>query len=344
MKISKKQANVLYDAIEQWQKDAVIDDATGDKLRKSVIEYKDDYANISFYAFIGAVSCGILAFGALVLDEKWIERMRRFFEFSEFIIVALFAALSVLFIWMARRRFLKYNYAKLANESFTILIALCSGVAVAYLVKGLRFNADNYGYGILLAAVIYLCVAVYIQSKLMWMCFLLALVAAWGALTYGWSYDQFHAYFLGMNYPLRMTLFGLIIIGGSLLLQKNAKFQYFHKLTFYSGWVLFLLSGLVLSTSGNLTFEIWSAVKQGRLVAWAVGYTLVLSVLIYYVIKSKDETLRYIVIAFFLLNIYVRYFEYFWDRTNKGLFFLILALSFWFVGRKAEQMRKKLID
>jgi len=46
-------------------------------------------------------------------------------------------------------------------------------------------------------------------------------------------------------------------------------------------------------------------------------------------------------LVFFLVNIYTRYFEYFWDRTNKGIFFAILALSFWFVGKKAEQLRNR---
>ncbi|MCH5688495.1 hypothetical protein LWM68_32070 [Niabella sp. W65] len=60
--------------------------------------------------------------------------------------------------------------------------------------------------------------------------------------------------------------------------------------------------------------------------------------------KTKDETLRDIVIIFFLLNIYTRYFEYFWDHTNKGLFFALLALSFWLIGKKAEQLRKRLSE
>ena len=39
-----------------------------------------------------------------------------------------------------------------------------------------------------------------------------------------------------------------------------------------------------------------------------------------------------------LINIYTRYFEYFWDVTDKALFFIILGLSFWLIGRKAEKI------
>jgi len=39
-----------------------------------------------------------------------------------------------------------------------------------------------------------------------------------------------------------------------------------------------------------------------------------------------------------LINLYSRYFEYLWDITDKTIFFSILALSFWMIGRKAEKI------
>lgn len=344
MKISKKQASTLYEAIEQWQQEALLDEPTADRLKNSVQEYTDDFGSLSFYAFIAAISCAILAFGALVLDEKWIERMRKFFEFSEFVIGLIFAVITVLFVWIIDRRKKKYPNAFLANESFTVLIALSGGVAVAYTARGFGINFHYYGLAIFAAALVYGIIAYRLQSKLLWVCMLLALISSWAAQTYAWSANGSNSYFLGMNYPLRMTVFGMIIITASFLLKKNKKLSYFFSLTYYSGWVFFLLSALFLSVSGNLNYDVWAAIRQGELFIWALAYTILLIGLLMYVIKTKDETLRDIVIVFFLLNIYTRYFEYFWDRTNKGLFFAILALSFWLIGRKAEQMRKKIIE
>jgi len=31
-------------------------------------------------------------------------------------------------------------------------------------------------------------------------------------------------------------------------------------------------------------------------------------------------------------------FEYFWDSTHKAIFFAILALSFWYLGSRAEKI------
>ncbi|PYM49677.1 MAG: hypothetical protein DME14_08055 [Candidatus Rokuibacteriota bacterium] len=33
---------------------------------------------------------------------------------------------------------------------------------------------------------------------------------------------------------------------------------------------------------------------------------------------------------------YTRFFEYFWDSLHKAVFFAVLAVSFWYLGRKAE--------
>jgi uncharacterized membrane protein len=96
----------------------------------------------------------------------------------------------------------------------------------------------------------------------------------------------------------------------------------------------------MLSIFGNYDdFSRWSAIKQGTLWYWSVGFTLVLGALTAYAFQSKNDLLRDVCLVFFLANIYTRYFEYFWDRTNKGIFFAVLALSFWLVGRKAEQWR-----
>lgn len=344
MRVNKKEAALLNDAIDQWQKENIIDGPTGERLKNSVSTYRNEFDSLTFYSFIAAVSCAILAFGALVMDEKWIERLRNFFQFSELVIGLVFAAFSIFLIWVTKRRKRKYAYATLANESFTILIVLSIGVAVAYFARSFGTALSYYGAAILVTAVFYGLAAKYLQSKILWVCMLVALISSWGAQTYAWSADADQSYFLGMNYPLRMTLMGALLLAATYLLRGQRWFIYFYKLTWYFCWVFFLMSALFLSVSGNLNYEVWSAIKQGQLFAWAIAFTIVMIGLTIFAFKQKDEVFRDIIIIFFLLNIYTRYFEYFWDRTNKGIFFALLALSFWLIGRKAEQLRKKLSE
>ncbi|ANH82183.1 hypothetical protein A8C56_15490 [Niabella ginsenosidivorans] len=343
MRINKKDAAVIYKAIDEWKKERVLDAAKADELRNAVTEYKDDFGSLTFYAFVAAISCAILAFGAIVLDEKWIERMRNFFAFSEMLIGLLFMGLSLLLIWFAKKRTQKYPDAVMSNESFNVLLVLSLGVAVTYLARSFGNGYQLYGLVILILAVCYGLVAQYLRSKLIWICALLALVVSFAVQSWNWSGGQ-HDYFLGMNYPLRMTVFSALLLLLLFLYKNRVEKLPNYKITVQFLWILLLLSGLFLSVSGNLSYDVWSNIRQGKLFLWALGYTIVLCGLVVYAYKLKDEFFRDLVLLFFLLNIYARYFEYFWDKTNKGIFFAILALSFWLVGHKAEQMRKKFMD
>lgn len=332
----------MEEAIEQWQKDNLLDSGKADDLRKSISSYRSEFDSVAFYASIAAVSCALMAFGALVLDEKWIERLRKLFAFSELVVGFLFAALSLVFIWIAKKRQRKYSYTVFANESFTILIALAIGVSVVYFTKSIVGDYQFYGFSILLTAWLYGITSYYLQSKLLWVCMLLALISSWATLTYAWSADAAHAYFWRMNYPLRMTLFGAVLLLITYLFRNEQRFKSYFKLTWYSCWIFFLISCLLLSASGNWSYDDWYEIRQQKLFLWALAYSAVLILILIYAIRHKDENLRDIVIVFFLFNIYTRYFEYFWDRTNKGLFFSVLALSFWLIGKKAEQLRRRL--
>ena len=70
-------------------------------------------------------------------------------------------------------------------------------------------------------------------------------------------------------------------------------------------------------------------------------YSLQCAGMIWLGIRVKDDLLRDLGVTFLLLDLYTRYFEYLWDHTNKGLFFGILALSFWWVGRLIEKRMKR---
>jgi hypothetical protein len=43
-------------------------------------------------------------------------------------------------------------------------------------------------------------------------------------------------------------------------------------------------------------------------------------------------------LTFIFINLYTRFFEYFWEGTHKAIFFAILALSFWYLGSRAEKI------
>jgi len=336
MKIEKKEAETLNNAIRFWEENQHISHEQATNLRNSFEVSNDSTISIARYAFLSALSCGVLAFGALVVDEKWVELLRKRWEFSETSVAVVFSMLSALFIYLAQRRKVKYPYSSIGNEFYPVTIALSVAVAVAYWSRSLGLFNGHYAQPLLLAVVTYAVCAIYLRSSLLWGAMLAAFVSWWVIQTYQWSGGSFR--FAGMNYPFHLTLMGLVILGASLGLKKVSSLVHFHRLTYTLGLVLFLFSAWMLSIFGNYdSFDRWSGIKQHTLWYWSVGYTVLLAGLIAYAFRRQKELLREIVPLFFIANIYTRYFEYFWDRTNKGLFFAILALSFWWVGKKAEK-------
>jgi len=338
MELEKKDAEVVSKAIRFWETSSKITPELADQLRKSYKVRNSNIDAVAIYSLISAISCGLLAFGALVIDEKWIELLRKKWGLSETIFGIGFTLLAILFVVLARRRKIKFPDSQASNETYNLTIVLTIGIAITYWTRSFANFEGNYALPLLIAAVSYGSVAVFIESKLLWIVMLISLAGWWGAQTHFWSGGSFR--FAGMNYPLRMTVFGLLLWAASVIPQKVKSLNFFAHSTYNIGLFLFLLAAWTLSIFGNYDdLEAWKVVKQGHFWYWALGFTIVLGGMIAYALQTSNDTLRDMGLVFFLLNIYTRYFEYFWDRTNKGIFFAILALSFWFVGRKAEQWR-----
>lgn len=340
MELDKKEAEIVSRAIQAWEDETRISKELAAELRGSYSVRNANVDVIAVYALISAVSCGLLAFGALVLDEKWIELLRKRWGFSENIVGIGFTLIAGLFVYLAKRRLNKTQGAKISNEVYNITIILTVAIAITYWTRGLLDGPGNYAIPLLFAALAYGGIAIFLRSTLLWVAAIVALAGWWGAQTHYWSGGSYR--FMGMNYPLRMTVFGLIIWALSWIMGKIPSLTFLKEVTYTIGLFLFLLAGWTLSMFGNYAdYDGWKALKQSHFWFWALGFTLVLAGMLYYAFQNKQETLRDLCLVFFLLNIYTRYFEYFWDRTNAGIFFAILALSFWFVAKKAEQWRGK---
>lgn len=340
MELDKNEAGIVNKAIQSWEDDAKISKELANELRNSYQLRNANVDAIAIYALISAISCGLLAFGALVIDEKWIELLRKRWGFSENIVSIGFTFIAAFFVFLAKRRQTRIPNARISNEVYNITILLTLGIAITYWTRSLLGENSNYAIPVLIATFAYGFVAILLRSTLLWTVAIISLAGWWGAQTYFWSGGRFR--FLGMNYPLRMTLFGLIVWAFSWVMSRVKSLNFLAEVTYTIGLLLFLIAAWTLSMFGNYDdLTGWQTLKQSHFWYWALGFTVVLILMLVYAFQNKQDTLRDMCLVFFLLNIYTRYFEYFWDRTNKGIFFALLALSFWFVGKKAEQWRSR---
>jgi hypothetical protein len=80
----------------------------------------------------------------------------------------------------------------------------------------------------------------------------------------------------------------------------------------------------------------WHRIKQIELYYWSLLFGATAIGVIALGLKYDNPPARGFGITFLLINLYTRYFEHFWNATHKAIFFAILAVSFWFIGTKAE--------
>ncbi|TWF39678.1 hypothetical protein FHW36_105117 [Chitinophaga polysaccharea] len=338
--LDKREAQVLQRAIHQWEQEQLLTPEQVGRLQQSYKVVNTDWQTLTLYIFIAAVSCALMAFGSLVLDEKWIEIIRKKFSMTDGVIALLFGAGSIFLCYEGWRRNRHQPLFSFNRELFWLLPVLSIGVSVVYLGKSLQYLDGNYGVFWLLATVCYGVLGIALRSRLMWIATLLCLVPAYVKLTYYLTGDA--AFFLGMNLPCRMALLGVLLIGMAWGLRQLKVYPPIKNISWTGGWLLFIISGWLISIFGNCgTWEEWQQLRQIHLLQWVIVYSLQCVGMIWLGIRVKDDLLRDLGVTFLLLDLYTRYFEYLWDHTNKGLFFGILALSFWWVGRLIEKRMKR---
>jgi len=189
----------------------------------------------------------------------------------------------------------------------------------------------------LLSVFVYGFLAWRMDSRLIWL-FALVSLGSWFGTETGYQ-TRWSDYFLGMNYPLRFVLFGIVLVVACFALRKRKWFLLFDDLTYVVGLLYLFLSLWLLSIFGNYgNINAWWNIKQISLFYWGIISAAFAGGFLFYGLKSKDDIAREFGITFLIIFIYTKYFEYFWDHTNKTLFFAILAASFWLIGRKAEKI------
>lgn len=71
---------------------------------------------------------------------------------------------------------------------------------------------------------------------------------------------------------------------------------------------------------------------------WSLIFFIVAIIFSYLGIKNEDNIAKGFGLTFIFINLYTKYFEYFWNILHKSVFFLILGVSFWYIGNHFEKL------
>lgn len=335
--LDKQESEFLDQTIKHWETDGLIDPETAGKLITSYEVKGFDWRRLAQYSFWIALVCGIIAIASLIIDDNVINWLKKLYDTPDILISIISAALAAFLFYLGRKKKQQYPERVFSNEAIIFLGVLFTASSIAFLGKTFDNGSGHFSILFLLSVLVYALLALRFSSSLIW-AFALISLGSWFGTETGFQTDWSY-YFLGMNYPLRFVIFGAALVAASALLKKSKRIGQFHDLTYIIGLFYLFISLWLLSIFGNFaTLEDWFKIKQIEIIYWALLSAAVSAGFIMYGLKQKDAIAREFGITFLLINLYTRYFEYLWDVTDKTIFFSILAVSFWLIGRKAEKI------
>jgi hypothetical protein len=337
LNLDKQESDFLNRVIADWEKQGLVDNLQAEKLRESYEVKGFDWMRLAKYSFWIALACGATSFTFLIVNDTIVNWLKKLY-YTPDIIISLLSAVTAAFLFLWGRRREKHFPEKVfSNEAVIFTGVLFTACCIAYLGKTFDNGSGHYSILFLISVFVYGFLAWRLNSKLIWL-FALISLGSWFGTETGYQ-TQWSHYFLGMNYPLRFVAFGIILVAPCHFLRNRKWFTEFWELTYVAGLLYLFLSLWLLSIFGNYgTIDSWWKVKQITLFYWGIIALAVAGGFMLYGLKSKDAIAREFGITFLLIFIYTKYFEYFWDSTNHTLFFAILAVSFWLIGRKAEKI------
>jgi hypothetical protein len=337
LNLDKQESEFLNRSIKYWEEEDLIDAGTAESLRSSYEVKGFDWMRLAKYSFWIALFCGIIAVGSLIIDDTVIRWLKKLYYTPDIVISIVSAIMAVVLFYFGRRWEKKYPEKIFSNEAIIFTGVLFTACCIAYLGKTFDNGSGHYSLLFLLSVFVYGILAWRMDSRLIWL-FTLVSLGSWFGTETGYQ-TRWSDYFLGMNYPLRFVLFGMVLLTSIYLLKNRKWFERFWELTYVCGMLYLFMSLWLLSIFGNLgSIDTWWHIRQISLFYWGIISAIVATGFLFYGLKSKDVIAREFGITFLLIFIYTKYFEYFWDHTNKTLFFAILGVSFWLIGRKAERI------
>ena len=338
MQVSKKQGRMLDKTINCWLESNVISESESHKLQSSYEVISFDWKRVAKYSFWLAIVCLVTSISSALADKWLIELMKSLFNAPDSIKCLSFAALSGLLYFLGIKRKNQYPNKVYSNEAILFLGVAATAISITFLGQAIDTGSGHFSILLLLAAILYGVLGLGFPSKLVWLFSLFSLGSWFGAETgyvSGWG-----AYYLGMNYPLRFVLFGLALtFCGSYVFRQWKSRSEFLRPTRAVGLLYLFIALWIMSIFGNYGgLDAWQKVKQVELFHWSILFAAAAIGAIYHGVKYDDAMTRGFGLTFIFINLYTKFFEYFWDGTHKAIFFAILALSFWYLGVKAEKI------
>lgn len=335
MKLPRKQAIVVREAIERWKQDGVIPETQAASLAATIEVQYFDWRKLAKYSFWIALFSIVSSVSAALSDRMLRDLLEVLFQAPATVKCAALSLVAAgLYRWGLAKRQQAPDKAY-RNEAIFFLGVLATAGAISQLGIALDTGSGHFSLLLLLSFLTYAVLGWMLESNLIWV-FSLASLGGWMGTETGYM-SGWGAYYLGMNYPLRFVLFGGLLTGCALALESHAIGQRFFRSTLVMGLLYLFIALWIMSIFGNYgDMHAWERAKQIELFHWSILFGAVAGWAIFHGLRHDNDITKGFGLTFLGINLYTRFFELFWNNLHKAIFFALLGLSFWYIGSKAE--------
>jgi hypothetical protein len=337
IELSQQHALVISTMIDKWRALEILDQETTDLLNNSYSVASFNWRRLSSMAILASISCFFVAVGSIVFDEFIIRTIKQLFGDFETTLSVVFTTGSILFYFFGFYFRSRKPLNKFTNQGFLALGVICTAAALVSLGSSERFETTDASNFLMISLLIYGFLGLIGKSELVWLFAMISLAVYFGVETHKYA-DQMGMWF-GMQYPTRFALFGLMLVMISPLLSLGAQEDDLGGVTLPIGLLILFGALWLMSMFGNsgelVNFLGTKAIGHPQ---WTGLLAITSGVSIWLGLKFDSEEAHGFGIVFFLINIFTRYFEFFWDATDKALFFSVLGFGLWILGMKAQKI------
>jgi hypothetical protein len=233
LNLDKQESEFLNDTIKHWQKHDFIDADQAEKLRASYEVKGFDWMRLAKYSMWVALICGAIAVGSLIVDDAVIKYIQNLYNTPDIVISIISGVMAAGLLSLGRRRERLYPEKIFSNEATIFTGVLFTACCIAYLGKTFDNGSGHYSILFLISVFVYGFLAWRMQSRLIWL-FALVSLGSWFGTETGYQ-TNWALYFLGMNYPLRFVVFGLLLVSACQVLKNRKWFAFFWEITYVVG-------------------------------------------------------------------------------------------------------------
>lgn len=333
MKLPRKQAALLQEAIEQWQRDGLLAETqeahwpARSSCSSSIGgDWRSTRSGSRFFSLVSSVS-------AALSDRLLTDLLEQLFEAPA---AAKCAGLTLIatgcYWWGMRRRALDPTQMY-RNEAILFLGVVATAGAIYQLGRALDTGSGHFSILLLLSFFVYAMVGLAVDLGVC------AGLAGWVDGNGNRLHVRMGRLYPGMNFPLRFVFFGAVLTACAFALETHPKVQRLYRSTLTMGLLYLFLALWIMSILGNYgDLPSWQRARQIEIFHWSLLFGLVTCGVIYHGLKYDHGITKGFGLTFLFINLYTRYFELFWDSIHKAVFFALSGLSFWYLGTKAEKI------